>query len=378
MNKIVNLTKTLTKNLFRQPEIVFFTLIFPAAMLMFFIYVFGGLYEGESNIQVNVGVVYQEELNGFTEQIFDNVFSGFKENMKNSKIDVLDPDENIEQIIKNEDYDLIIEFPANINNLNLKMVTGLSDVDKIKFYHSPKSQSILSRDIMSSVFEQINLMINAQGREINLVTQYKNINTSNDDFNYNQFIFPGIIVMAIFTASIFNLPISYVSDIETKIIKRIKSTPIKGYQYFLSLLISNLLILFLAFIIIYVVGYYNGIENIFNISFMLLIVYYLICGISFGLLIASFFKKMASVSVFSNIIYFLTIFLSGLYFPVKDVPWVIRWFVYFNPGTYMVDGLRNVLDNNIVNFNQIFIPFIWTILGITFFSVSYRRLIKDE
>jgi ABC-2 type transport system permease protein len=106
MNKIVNLTKTLTKNLFREPEIVFFTLIFPAAMLMFFIYVFGGLYEGESNIQVNVGVVYQEELNGFTEQIFDNVFSGFQENMKNSKIDVLDPEENIEQTIKNEDYDL--------------------------------------------------------------------------------------------------------------------------------------------------------------------------------------------------------------------------------------------------------------------------------
>jgi ABC-2 type transport system permease protein len=192
MNKIANLTKTLTKNLFRQPEIVFFTLIFPAAMLMFFIYVFGGLYEGVSNIQVNVGVVYQKELNGFTEEIFDNVFSGFKENMKNSKIDVLDPEENIEQIIRNEDYDLVIEFPSNINNLNLKMMTGLSDIDEIKFYHSPKSQSILSRDIMSSVFEQINLMINAQGEEIDLVTNYKNINTENDDFNYNQFIFPGI------------------------------------------------------------------------------------------------------------------------------------------------------------------------------------------
>ncbi|TGG89039.1 ABC transporter permease [Geotoga petraea] len=378
MNKIINLTKTLTKNLFRQPDIVFFTLIFPSLLLMFFIYVFGGLYEAESNIQVTVGVVYQEELNGFTEQIFDNVFSEFKKNMSSSKIEILDSGENIEQIIKDGDYDIIIEFPANINNLNLKMMTGLSEVDKIKFYHSPNSQSILSRDIMSSVFEQINLMINAQGKDIDLVTQYKNISTENDDFDYNQFIFPGIIVMSIFTVSIFNLPIAYVSDIETKIIKRIKSTPVKGYQYFLSLLISNLFILLLSFIIIYVVGYYNGIENIFNINFMMLIIYYLICGISFGLLIASFFKKIASVSVFTNIIYFLTIFLSGLYFPVKDVPWAIRWFVYFNPGTYMVDGLRNFLDNNMIDLNQIVIPLIWAILGVTIFSVSYRRLIKDE
>lgn len=378
MYKLINLIKTLIKSLFRQPEIVFFTLIFPAAMLTFFIYVFGGLYEGESSIEVKVGVVYQQELDGFTKQIFDNVFDGFKENMKNAEIDYLNSNSDIKDLIKKEKYDLIIEFPKNINNLNLKMMTGMGSIDNIKFYHSPKSQSILSTDIMDSVFQQINLMINSQGKQIDLNINYETINSKNNDFDYKQFIFPGILIMAIFTASIFNLPISYVSDIETKIIKRIKSTPIKGYQYFLALLVSNLIILLLALIIIYFVGYFNNIGNIFNPNFILLIIYYIICGISFGLLISSFFKKMASVSVFSNIIYFLTIFLSGLYFPVKDVPWVIRWYVYFNPGTYMVDGLRNVLNNNSLSLTQFFIPTIWMIFGIIFFSISFRRLLKNE
>ncbi|MGM0640147.1 MAG: ABC transporter permease [Thermotogota bacterium] len=378
MKKIISLTKTLTKSLFREPEVVFFTLIFPAAMLTFFIYVFGGLYEGQSDIQVKVGVVYEKELTGFSEQIFKNVFDGFKENMKNSEIDFLEKNIDINSVIKEEKYDLIIKFPENINNLNLKMMTGMGDIDKIKFFHSPKSQSILSRDIMDSVFQQINLIINSKGEQIELNSQYKTINSENSNFDYKQFIFPGILIMAIFTTAIFNLPISYVADIETKIIKRIKSTPVKGYQYFISLLTSNLIILILALIIIYFVGYYNDVENIMNLNFMLLILYYLICGISFGLLIASFFKKIASVSVFSNIIYFLTIFLSGLYFPVKDVPWVIRWFVYFNPGTYMVDGLRNVLNNNSLALNQLLIPTIWMILGLVLFSISYRRLLKDE
>ena len=38
-----------------------------------------------------------------------------------------------------------------------------------------------------------------------------------------------------------------------------------------------------------------------------------------------------------------TFFLSGALFPVKDLPYVLKWAAWLNPLTYGVDGLRGAL-----------------------------------
>lgn len=97
-----------------------------------------------------------------------------------------------------------------------------------------------------------------------------------------------------------------------------------------------------------------------------------------GLFLSSLYKNMGAAGAISQIIYQATIFLSGFYFDVTNSPWIIRWYVYFNPVTYLVDGMRKIMLGSSIALVNILIPVIWMISSILIFSLTFKRMIYNE
>jgi ABC-2 type transport system permease protein len=163
-------------------------------------------------------------------------------------------------------------------------------------------------------------------------------------FNYTQFIFPGIIAMAlIFTA--IQSAISIIWDREFGFLKEILVAPVprtaialgKAFAGSTLSIFQGTLILIFAPIVKVPIVWYNIlilIPAMFLISFAL---------VGIGIIIAS---RMTSFEGFGTIMNFLIMpmfFLSGAMFPVTGLPAWLKVVVYLNPLTYGVDLLRNIV-----------------------------------
>jgi ABC-2 type transport system permease protein len=74
-------------------------------------------------------------------------------------------------------------------------------------------------------------------------------------------------------------------------------------------------------------------------------------------------------------------FLGGLYFPVFDIPWTIRWLVYVLPTTYLVELLRTSIGYGVSSINTVFlflVPGIWLIASIVLFTVNFKKVMGYE
>jgi len=163
-------------------------------------------------------------------------------------------------------------------------------------------------------------------------------------YNYTQFIFPGIISMAlIFTA--IQSAISIIWDREFGFLKEILVAPVprtaialgKAFAGSTLSVIQGTLILIFAPLVKVPIVWYNIlllIPAMFLISFAL---------VGIGIIIAS---RMTSFEGFGTIMNFLVMpmfFLSGAVFPVTGLPAWLKVVVYVNPLTYGVDLLRSIV-----------------------------------
>src|SRR3990167_7274898 len=92
------------------------------------------------------------------------------------------------------------------------------------------------------------------------------------------------------------------------------------FLYFVQLLSVTSILLSLLFMILIAFGFYG-----------------------FGLVLSSLFKKTKSYQIITDLLVAVMIFLSGAFFPTENLPFALKIFVFVNPLTYGVDGLRTIL-----------------------------------
>ncbi len=162
--------------------------------------------------------------------------------------------------------------------------------------------------------------------------------------NYLQFIFPGMLGLTILFASIFSA-ISIVWDREFGFLKEILVAPISRFSIVLGKAAAGTSISLVQVLLMVIFIPFLGIK----VSFVQVLLLVLFAGMlafaltSLGILVAS---RMASYEGFNIIMNFLVMpmfFLSGAMYPVWMLPAGLRELTHFNPLTYGVDAMRNVL-----------------------------------
>jgi len=163
--------------------------------------------------------------------------------------------------------------------------------------------------------------------------------------NYFQFVAPGIIAMVVMMALMTGLPhaISYEKDIGT--LDGMLAAPINRLSIILGKvmaqtirgMIQGFIILILAVVLFGVV--IEG--NILLVIFLILLTVFSFVGL--GILITSFTENEETATMVMMTLMFPMMFLSGVFFPLQQMPWYMQGIAHFLPLTYATTALRKVM-----------------------------------
>ena len=164
------------------------------------------------------------------------------------------------------------------------------------------------------------------------------------DFNYIQFMFPGIIAMTTFNTSIFS-SLSIVQDREFGYLKEILVSPISRTSIAIGKILGGATMAFLQGLLMMVFVPFIGIELSLPILIKLLPAMLLVSltFTSLGLLIASRLKTAEGFQVVVQMLIFPMLFLSGAFFPLTGMPLWMNYLVKINPMTYAVDMFKRII-----------------------------------
>lgn len=173
------------------------------------------------------------------------------------------------------------------------------------------------------------------------------INKIYGDIKYIQFFGVGIIMMAIFTSTMFGGGIAIIRDREAGIHEGYLVTPVQRTSIIAGIISSGTVRAFIAGFTIFLIDIFiTGIIIQSVEDFLLVLLVILIACIGVTSLVVSFASRFsaqqeyASVVAFLNLILFMT---SGAFYPVMGMPEWLRWITVINPEYYGVDALRSII-----------------------------------
>jgi ABC-2 type transport system permease protein len=186
--------------------------------------------------------------------------------------------------------------------------------------------------------------------------------------SYFQFMAPGIMAMVVMMALMTGLPhaISYEKDIGT--LDGMLVAPVRRLSIILGKtlaqttrgMIQGVIILILAILLFGVVV--QG--NLLLVFFILFLCVFSFVGL--GIMITSFTDKEETASMVMMTLMFPMMFLSGVFFPIQQMPEFMQYIAYALPLTYATTALRKVMvlgaDVSAISVELIFLVVFGTVL----------------
>lgn len=167
------------------------------------------------------------------------------------------------------------------------------------------------------------------------------------DIKYIQFFGVGVIMMAIFTSTMFGGGIALIKDRENGIHEGYLVTPVKRSSIIFGIISSGTVRAFIAgFTIFWIDLLITGITLRSFQEFLLAVLVILIACIGVTSLVVSFASRFSSQQEYSSIVAFLNLILfmtSGAFYPVIGMPDWLRWITVINPEYYGVHALRSIV-----------------------------------
>lgn len=161
--------------------------------------------------------------------------------------------------------------------------------------------------------------------------------------DFIQFMYPGIIAMTVLTNSVMS-GLSVVWDREFGFLKEILVAPLGRSGIVLGKAAGSATVAVVQGIILLALAPFVGVsltpQLVATLVPMLIVISISLSGL--GVLIASRMRSQQGFQIIIQIIIFPLIFLSGVFFPVNNVPAWMAFIAKINPLTYGVDAIRQL------------------------------------
>jgi ABC-2 type transport system permease protein len=313
------------KKFLSNPFVVIMTLMMPIMYLVIFGNAFGGTIS-----HVPVGVV--QEVPPYNDTtLFSNSVVALnhipqKDYPKLLDVTVYNDEQTAKQALAKGLISAVIVFPSDISN------------DHAVRLYVDSSNSITPALVQSA----LNGVLAAQGANNPVM-----VNQIYGNIKYIQFFGVGVIMMAIFTSTMFGGGIALIRDREAGIHEGYLVTPVQRTSIIAGIISSGTVRAFIAGFTIFLIDIFvTGIIIQSLEDFLLVLLVILIACIGVTSLVVSFASRFsaqqeyASVVAFLNLILFMT---SGAFYPVIGMPDWLRWITIINPEYYGVDALRGII-----------------------------------
>lgn len=166
--------------------------------------------------------------------------------------------------------------------------------------------------------------------------------------NYMQFILPGIIGMALLFTSIFSA-ISVIFERQFGFLKEMLVAPISRTSIVVGKVLGSATTAMLNGVVLLLIGIVFGIipaAQLNPVSILIALVFMLLIASSFVALGLALAAKMNSMEGFQFVMGFLVMpvfLLSGVFFPIANLPNFLQALAYIDPLMYGIEGLRYAL-----------------------------------
>jgi ABC-2 type transport system permease protein len=263
-------------------------------------------------------------------------FEEIKDEIQNSTISggIIIPENFSSNIFNGEQGYISIVIDQSNPQMSVMIQTALSNVIEGMGEYMAKSNLNSTYHVSDA---QATSMIKPYNVQIRSVPEEKT--------NYFQFVAPGIIAMVVMMALMTGLPhaISYEKDIGT--LDGMLAAPIHRLSIILGKVMAQtirgmtqgFIILLLAVILFSVV--IQG--NILLVIFLIILTVFSFVGL--GILITSFTENEETATMVMMTLMFPMMFLSGVFFPLQQMPIYMQTFAHFLPLTYATTALRKVM-----------------------------------
>jgi ABC-2 type transport system permease protein len=162
--------------------------------------------------------------------------------------------------------------------------------------------------------------------------------------NYEQYIFPGILMQTFLFSSIF-YGACLVWDRRIDLLKAVLVTPLNRSAIFLGKVLGGVTFSLIEAAIILAFGVTININyTLTSILLILITIIIAAAGLTaVGLIIGSLMTSPEGFQLITTFVIFPLFFLSGALFPLKNLPPYLTMLTIANPLTYIVDSLRSLL-----------------------------------
>lgn len=320
-----------TKRVFRDRTAIFFTIMFP----LIFLFVFGSLNGGGGDISFKVALVNHS----------DSAFAGqFYQQLKEGK--VLDVNSDVTTLDGAKDKMSRSELDATII-----LPEGFGDIVKGKDYPGGEAKVVYTQNNQQSA-SALTAILNEQFKAINskFVSSEAPFTVQGEQLNERSlsafdYTFAGLLGFSIIGIGIFG-PINVFPELKKMgILRRLSTTPLKVWQYFVATAIGQVLVGLISITIMFIVALtvfdLQVVGSLFELGVLLVLGIITILGI--GLALGGWAKNERQVAPLANSIVFPMMFLSGTFFPRFLMPEWLQVVSGFLPLTPVIDGIRLIL-----------------------------------
>jgi ABC-2 type transport system permease protein len=328
-------------------------------MPIFMMTMVGYIYPDETSLN-NVSVAIVNEDTGFGNfdfsQTFITTLSMINDQSENFTMTITDAPslDSVREMIQTGDTDAGVlissDFTSNIVDGEQGTITIVTD-------QSNPQMSAIIQQVLNQVFEQMGTALAQQNvaqqlgidpnNALAMVKPY-NIQVQGSiegDFSYFDFIAPGIMAMTVMMSVMTGLPAAISQEREVGTLDGMMVAPISRLSVIVGKtlaqmargILQGVLILVLATLLFGVTVH----GSIFLVFGLLLLGVFSFVGL--GVVLTSFAKDQETAVMLMTTIMFPMMFLSGVFFPIEQMPWFMQAISQFLPLTYVADSLRKVM-----------------------------------
>jgi len=314
------------RRLFRDKTALFFTFMFPLIFLLVF-----GFANKNSGVSFNIAVLNDSQTPVASQTAKDiKSIKVFKVDKAATTMDLA------KEKMKRSQLDAIIVLPEGFGELKDGKPAGEAQV--IYTQNSAQGGQAVESVLQSQYFSRVN----SQFVTTSVPFKAKSVQLNENSLTSFDYAFAGILGFTILGSGIFG-PINIFPELKKMgILRRLHTTPLRVWQYFLSVMLGNAVVGMMSLGLMFVVAMWlfdlHIAGNLLELAAFLIFSLLVILGI--GLAIGGWAKNERQAAPLANIIVFPMMFLSGTFFPRYGLPTWLQHLTDYFPLTPVIDGAR--------------------------------------
>lgn len=334
IKKIFEINRIFLLMFFRDKMNLFFSFFFNAFLMIML-----GFFVKDKFNEIGVIGIYDNLQTEVSREFIEKVSQ-----YPNLNIDIIANYSEIEEKIKKGKIVAAVQINKSFENLfNDTIPIKASNDPQLTIYGNSGKQFWMK--MMEPGFK---LTILGSNEKTKKLTNFINIDTSlvqTRDVDYFKFIFPGILVFSIMGLA-FSGALTLLRFKNTDVLKRLKITPLKKFEFLTGFTISYMILLLLQ-TILYIVLAATVFGYTFNENILQIAIIIFTCGLVFMVLGICLANISPSLDSGNNIVRFINYpasFICGVFIPIETLPKVFQFISYFHPLTYFSNAIRNAVN----------------------------------